>query len=116
MLTDSTPSDTGTIIATCSNGKLLLSAGLCEPPKVFSVGNPSGCINGYCKAGSGQCGVASPQLAKALCVYKGYATATAYQTQPGPDGGKECLADGSGCFTNLNPSCNIVFSSVTCIH
>lgn len=117
MLTDSTPSDTGTITATCSGGKLLLSAGICEPPKVFSVGNASGCINGYCAGTvSGQCGVADPKRATALCVYKGYATMTAYQTQAGPNGGQECSADGSSCFTNFNPSCNIVLSSVTCIH
>jgi hypothetical protein len=60
--------------------------------------------------------VPDPNKADAICVVKGYAAATAWQTMPGPNGIRQCHADGTSCFINANPSCNIVFSSVTCRH
>jgi hypothetical protein len=116
-LRDETPEDTGSVTVTCFEGRLTVSNAVCEPPKVIDVGTAGGCGTGYCMAAvAGNCGVPDPAKADAVCVAKGYAAATTYQTMPGPVRALQCHADGSGCFANANPSCNIVFTTVTCRH
>jgi hypothetical protein len=116
-LTDETADDTGRVVVTCRGGKLVLSRVVCAAPKVFDVDSPTGCINGSCEAVvPNNCGQADPTKATAFCVAKGYTTSTAFTKTAGPNGGQECSADGTSCFTNANPTCNIVFSSVTCRH
>ena len=116
-LTDSTPDDTGSVTVICVAGKLTYSGAVCEPPKVFDVNSPTGCINGYCKGViGGQCGQPDPTKATAFCVFKGYAAYTTFETGPGVVNARQCSADGTGCFTNANASCNIILTSVTCRH
>jgi len=116
-LKDSTPDDTGSVTVTCVGGKLSYSGAICEPPVEFDVDNPRGCINGYCKGVvSGKCGMPDPTKATAFCVFKGYADYTTFKTGAGVDGAQQCSADGTGCFTNQNASCNIILTSVTCHH
>jgi hypothetical protein len=116
-LTDSTPDDTGSVTVTCGGGQLTYSLAVCEPPKEFDVDNPTGCGDGYCKgAVGGQCGVPDATKATAFCVFNHYAAYTTFKTGPGPNNARQCSADGTGCFTNANPTCNIILTSVTCRH
>jgi hypothetical protein len=109
--------DTGSVTVACFEGKLTLTNAVCEPPQEINVGSATSCGAGFCSAAvNGHCGEPDPAKADAVCVAKGYAAATTYQTMAGPNGGRECRADGSGCFVNASPTCNIVFKTVTCRH
>jgi hypothetical protein len=115
-LTDTTGDATGKVTVACEDGKVAITASTCELPKQFDVGTNTGCINGYCAAAtSGKCGVPDANRATAFCVFKGYTKHIDFKTMPGPNGARQCAPDGQGCFTNANPGCNIVFSSVTCV-
>jgi hypothetical protein len=115
-ITDSTPDGTGSLVITCTSGRLVLSAQKCSVPTELAVGNAGGCANGFCSAvTSGQCGVPDPTKAKAICETKGFRDASTFAVMPGPVGAQQCSPDGSGCFVNANADCNIVFSSVTCV-
>jgi hypothetical protein len=114
-ITDSTLDPTGSVTITCSAGTLMLSIPVCEPPKVFDVSGPTGCVRGYCDARAKTCGGVDPEAAKAICVFKGYADQTAFTTAPGKNGAAQCSADGVSCYNSLN-TCNTIFASVTCRH
>jgi hypothetical protein len=114
-LTASESDRTGKVTVTCSQGRLALSGATCASPTTFDVNSATGCINGYCKAVlSGNCGTPDPAKAAAFCIFKGFTAATTFTTRDGPNGVRQCSPDGTGCFVNANPSCNIVFASVTC--
>lgn len=113
-LTDSVPTDTGFVTVNCLGGVLVRSGAVCVTPQVVDVRGPTGCVNGYCTAAAGECGVADPNAATAICVAKGFAAQTTFTTMEGPDGANQCGATGGGCFVNANPTCNIVFETVTC--
>jgi hypothetical protein len=116
-LTDSTLDETGKATVTCQGGKLVVSNGTCEMPVKLDLMNPPGCGSGYCEAAiSGSCGAADTKKATAVCVAHGYTAFTAYTMANGPNGARQCAADGTSCFTNQNPQCNTIFSSVTCQH
>jgi hypothetical protein len=114
-LTDSTVPDTGKVSVLCSRGTLVFSTVVCEPPRVFDVSGPTGCVRGFCDAvKAGTCS-GDPARAKALCIYKGYADQVDFKTAPGTIGGLQCTAGGESCYTSQN-ACNAIFTSVTCRH
>jgi hypothetical protein len=118
VITDSQVTDTGTVKITCNAGVLQQSEPLCEPPKAFDVSGPSACVLGYCDATalSGVCGAVANFKASLICQWKGYADQVSYTTEPGPGNATVCGANGQGCYTSQNPTCNPCFATVTCRH
>jgi hypothetical protein len=113
---DGTLTATGKVTITCSNGVLVQTDAVCEPPHEFDVSGPHGCGKGYCAAVmAANCGHPDPAKAKDLCVKKGYADQTSFKTEPSQPGATICFADETTCGVTQNP-CNIVFTSVTCRH
>jgi hypothetical protein len=109
--------DTGKVTVTCSGGVLVPSGAVCEPPRKFNLSSSTACGNGFCMGVTpGQCGVPSPDRAKAICVKKGYADQTGYDTAPSTVGTNLCLADGVTCAVTQNGPCNIIFTAVFCRH
>jgi hypothetical protein len=116
ILTDSTPPETGSTTITCTKGHLVPSSSVCEPPRVFDVDSPSGCVNGYCQGSGAGCGVPEPSFAKQFCIAQGYADETDFSTAAGPNNQRQCTAGGVSCFNNLNGNCNLILASVSCRH
>jgi hypothetical protein len=109
--------DTGKVTVTCSGGALVPSSAVCEPPRKFNLSSASACGNGFCMGVTpGQCGVPSPDRAKAICVKKGYVDQTGFDTSPSTPGTNLCLADGVTCAVTANGPCNIIFTAVFCRH
>jgi hypothetical protein len=117
IVTDSELDDTGTVKVTCTGGQLVTSGVVCEPPHLFDLNSATACGGGYCGAAVPKsCGTPDVSVAKEICILKGYADVTTYETEQVPNGSKECTADGSFCSTSQNSQCNIVWKTVTCKH
>jgi hypothetical protein len=115
-LEDSVVPDTGNVTATCSGGVFRLTNAVCEPPHLFDVSGPKGCVNGFCEAVlDGNCGTADPAKAKAICIFLGYADQVGFDTTNGSPNQTQCLAGASRCRIN-QAACNIIFTKVTCRH
>ncbi|MBK6692855.1 MAG: hypothetical protein IPG50_11735 [Myxococcales bacterium] len=101
--TDSVPTDTGFVTVNCLGGVLVRSGAVCVTPQVVDVRGPTGCVNGYCSAAAGECGVADPNAATAICVAKGFATQTTFTTMEGARRGQPVWSDRRRLFRQRQP-------------
>jgi hypothetical protein len=108
----------GKVTITCTRGVLVKSTPTCELPVTIDLSSAAACENGYCSAVTdvGACGVVDETLANAICVTKGYGSAQARTTALNATGDLQCAADGTACFVSDNVNCNVIFTSVTCVH
>lgn len=76
-----------------------------------SVGTPTSCVQGYCKAWSEGCH-ADPALAAAYCTHRGFTDSDHFTTVTKDGAEQQCNADGSEC-TTLD-TCGLVFDKISC--
>jgi hypothetical protein len=111
-VSDAGPS--GHVIVRCEDGRISSAESRCITPTLIDLSTPTACVSGFCSAAAvGQCGVPDVAVANEICVGRGFQIQIGFTTAPGPLA-RQCRPGGIGCLENENPTCNIIFTSVTC--